>query len=490
MKLKGLKVLPFLFLAVDAHAAATGLNRNYQLLWPEGEIPYYFVNDGVSSEVAASMETTVNAATATWNSAGNQNQIFKFTRINASEKGDQDAYVEIRLTNPSIATECGAVVSPLGYPGKGQHSTFTLPSACPNAALHELGHVLGLVHEHQRKDANLVYNICNHRRVNDSPECPDTLSSDDRIFIYGLGGLGGWDDSTFPRNGYYITEQYDPFSVMHYSLRNNLKDELEDLVYPEAPPAGVIHTSIPVNGVYYTTIDFSRDPSVQNNLYDLAAHFGFSTPEGFYNGLRNWQTQLSPLDVQGIQELYAKDQADLHFTVAKTCFSHAGGDASCTRAGEFKQKLTVKNFGAWSANDVTITTEMNDAQIDFNSLVATSDQNANCLSDPSRDEYVCSIGTLTPGAEVVIDVTGLLINPDLKINMPSTLTSSSQQNKHLLDSSQKTTGLISVGGKPSCGCSCNTAATTAGTDPTLPAAALVSLIALYRRRGRTDITSH
>lgn len=485
MKLKGLKAVPFLFLAVDAQAAATGLDRSYQLLWPEGNIPYYFVNDGVSANVAASMETTVNAAAATWNSAASPNQIFRFTRINASEKGNHDAYLEIKLTNPSDITECGAVVSPLGYPGQGKYSTFTLPSACPNAALHELGHVLGLVHEHQRKDANLVYNICNHRRVNDSPDCPDALAYDDRVFIYGLAGIGGWDESVFPRDGYYITEQYDPFSVMHYSLRNNLKDQLKDLVAPEVPPAGVIHTSIPTDGVYYTTIDFSRNTGVQNNLYDLAVRFGFNTPEGLYEGLKNWQSQLSPLDIQGIQELYAKDQVDLHFSVAKICFSHAGGDANCTRAGEFKQKLTVKNLGAWPATDVTITTEMDDTQIEFNSLVASSTQDADCLSDPSRDEYVCSLGTLEPGAEVIIDVSGLLENPDAKISLPSTLTSSSLQNKHLLDSNQKANGSISVGGKPSCGCSCNTNTATAGTDPTLPAAALVSLVALYRRRGRT-----
>lgn len=479
MKLKGLKAVPFLFLAVDAHAAATGLDRSYQLLWPEGNIPYYFVNNGVPADVAASMETTVNAAAATWNSAGSPNQIFRFTRINTNDKDNHDAYLEIRLTNPSSVTECGAEVKPLGYPGKGKSSTFTLPSACPNAALHELGHVLGLAHEHQRKDANLVQNICNHRRVNDSPECPDRLSWDDSVFI------AGFKLSVSPQDGYYITQQYDPFSVMHYSLRSNIKEELKDLVSPELPPAGVIYTGIPADGVYYTIIDFSRDPNVQNNLYSLADRYG-TTPAGLYANLKNWQSQLSPLDIQAIRELYAKDQVDLHFSVAKTCFSHAGGDANCTRAGEFKQKLTVKNLGAWPATDVTITTEMDDTQVKFNSLVASSAQDADCLSDPSRDEYVCSLGTLEPGAEIIIDVSGLLENPDAKISLPSTLTSSSLQNKHLLDSNQKANGSISVGGKPSCGCSCNTNTTTAGTDPTLPAAALVSLVALYRRRGRTS----
>jgi hypothetical protein len=100
-------------------------------IWPQGRIPYRMSANFVEASAAT-------VAVQRWNSVANQ------TGVEFVPHGQEAAYIEFVSDQPT----CHAAV---GYHGGRQ--IVNLGGSCGEiAAIHELGHSIGLIHEHQRPD--------------------------------------------------------------------------------------------------------------------------------------------------------------------------------------------------------------------------------------------------------------------------------------------------------------------------------------------------
>jgi hypothetical protein len=101
--------------------------------WPGGIVPVLFAED-----IAASQQAHVLAACAAW-SAG--------TGVRCVARTTEPTYVEVRTSEK----ECSSHV---GRRRSGLPTVVSLGPDCwsPRTLQHELGHALGLIHEHQRAD--------------------------------------------------------------------------------------------------------------------------------------------------------------------------------------------------------------------------------------------------------------------------------------------------------------------------------------------------
>lgn len=103
------------------------------LLWPEGKIPYV-----VDSGIPADQQENIAAAAAAWNSK---------TVITWSPRQAERHFVRFQPAPPG---PCHAHV---GRSGRGEQGILIPPSGCDvNSLVHEMGHAVGLYHEHERED--------------------------------------------------------------------------------------------------------------------------------------------------------------------------------------------------------------------------------------------------------------------------------------------------------------------------------------------------
>lgn len=212
-----------LSLMASSVQAGLGIGPNSGRRWPGGVIPYTFA-PGLDATTASTIR---NAMTEWEQRTGGA--------VRFVPRQNQMDYVEIQYADPQ--TPCLNTSPQIGRNG-GRQPLFTgrpLSKAClipTYLALHELGHVIGLIHEHQRQESRQVIAVHldrvqvpsgKDRRVAESqftviPEHMPTPSNWDPTYY------GGYDLQLDARGNVVA------LSIMHYSSRTNSRDPLNPIL--------------------------------------------------------------------------------------------------------------------------------------------------------------------------------------------------------------------------------------------------------------------
>ncbi|CBL45104.1 Hypothetical protein HDN1F_15210 [gamma proteobacterium HdN1] len=412
--------------SASVFALSMDANRNKQILWPEGSVPYLITKDkDLSAEDEARMRPIVLQRIADWNNVGDNGKYLNLFPISQEQTVEYPTYLAIDLRPKSNLTDCGAVSQHVnknggaenasGYPGIDSFARIALPASCPGAITHEIGHVIGFKHEQTRKDSNIVLNFCNYRISN-----PD--SADCRYKSATANGSAQtlWANESAPKPSFYLSD-YDPFSIMHYSLQNNLKKELIGKIDPST-------------GYYYTTIDFNSDPKKENNVQSLANRFAGGSIGDLYAQLLNRSTVFSAGDVSSVRKAYAKNTSDVHVSFVRTCFNKDKpeqiGECDTKR---FRATATVSNFGAYPAKDVKLRITHEGKNLEPDSFVVSGER---CTME-SAQVALCDFGTVNPNSSgSKVAVTGVVADVKVAAVVSANVSSSTPQNAQLLDEKQ------------------------------------------------------
>lgn len=414
-----------LMLASSISHALTIDNTQRQVPWPNGQIPF-LIDD--RADGTAALEANLRNAIAEWNAVGASGNLFQFFEITPAQVAQYPEHLDISLLNNNVWTECGAKVSSArgnaagvgkssGFPGTGIRSTMYLyAQGCgPRTPAHELGHVLGFLHEHQRPDGNVVIYPCNHAAANDGTtdeECSNTVVDLWALNIKSFSAMR-------------VLNQYDPLSVMHYSLQNNLDPDLKGLTNP-------------ATGHYYTTLDFNTDAKKDNTAEDIAARYGMSNVSQLYAQMETPPQLLSSGDRSASRALYAKNSTDVHVSLSKTCFTKSTPSDACPNVGDFKVALSVKNYGAWPATNVALTLGL-DPNLIPASLQLDSDEN--CNINIGTLQMNCELATVAPNGAIDIVLSGKVSDPGKASTLVANVTPPATQNSLLLDDKQYTSSV-------------------------------------------------
>jgi hypothetical protein len=115
--------------------------------WPDGRIPYVMI--GFTGEEMAE----IWRAMLTWESVSGDK--IKFINLSYADKNDDTRTLFIYKNNFSK----DSIAFGLGYFSNKQNVMFIGEPQKQRSILHELGHVIGLHHEHQRPDRDLYITI-------------------------------------------------------------------------------------------------------------------------------------------------------------------------------------------------------------------------------------------------------------------------------------------------------------------------------------------
>ncbi len=151
-------------------------NTVYGRTWPNGIVPYQF-----SEDLSAASEAKVRSAVAHWNE-NSSILLVERTTLNA---GDYPNYLKF-----ITASQCASWV---GFQGTGSQDVYVGDNCTTGSMIHEIGHGLGLLHEHTRPDRDAYVSIQWGNIVDGKEHNFDVLS-----------------------DGAVVLGDYDYGSIMHY----------------------------------------------------------------------------------------------------------------------------------------------------------------------------------------------------------------------------------------------------------------------------------
>ena len=175
--------------------------NSYQLVWNKGTIlRYYFMEDSEHWEGSEEDMDIVRQAFDIWKELGIDLQ---FREVHSD--GDENV---IRISMRSDESNWSYIGRELAHSSISEHeSTMNLrPGFHLDSALHEIGHALGLQHEHQHPDSGIEWNIPEleqwaHRQSGWSPEDVEIEILDTSV-RFSTAQASSWD----------------PDSIMHYNF--------------------------------------------------------------------------------------------------------------------------------------------------------------------------------------------------------------------------------------------------------------------------------
>jgi hypothetical protein len=129
------------FFSSDRRVQGLG-NTVYGRTWPNGIAPYQFAAD-----LSAASEAKVRNAIAHWN----ENSSILLVERTASNASDYPNYLSF-----ITATQCASWV---GFQGTGGQDVYVGDNCTTGSMIHEIGHGLGLLHEHTRPDRDAYVSI-------------------------------------------------------------------------------------------------------------------------------------------------------------------------------------------------------------------------------------------------------------------------------------------------------------------------------------------
>ncbi|KAF9698815.1 hypothetical protein EKO04_003336 [Ascochyta lentis] len=168
-----------------------------QSLWPAGRIEYKWESEDAKGMGRLEAWTE---ATKRWT------DMLPFLKFNENEPGEsmEDDIVTLVPTEGQ-----GSCYSPIGRSQNSRHNQIMLDNDCGGAGTytHELGHTLGLYHEHTRPDRDdyVIINCDNVMQSSDGPnDCSENCSGNGCNFARLADDKAKW------------SGPYDSLSIMHY----------------------------------------------------------------------------------------------------------------------------------------------------------------------------------------------------------------------------------------------------------------------------------
>jgi hypothetical protein len=134
----------------DGSQAASGIPVYYAKKWPRGVVPVAF-----DSTIPLSYRNAFNSACAVWS---------QYAGVKCISRTTQADYLYVTDDASGCYTNLGAYSGPV--PSASQRRVFNFSASwcwAQDKLLHEIGHVLGLMHEHQRpdRDTYVTLNLAN-----------------------------------------------------------------------------------------------------------------------------------------------------------------------------------------------------------------------------------------------------------------------------------------------------------------------------------------
>lgn len=197
MKVISVAIIAALAVTMIGSTSANAANKMKSTkVWPDGVIVYKFAENVTNSEKEAFIE-----ACKTW--------AVKTGAISCTEaKPDDSTYVNVR-----VSTRIGEAVPGIGAGGPRKFQMTRYLFTQKNSMVHELGHVIGLSHEHQRSDRDAWINI-NRRYLRESGYRSQVLE------IHNTDNL----------------TEYDYCSAMHYRSTTKMRQRHIDRGYRSIVP--------------------------------------------------------------------------------------------------------------------------------------------------------------------------------------------------------------------------------------------------------------
>ncbi len=159
-------------------------NSTYGRVWPNGIVPYR-----LSTSLSDSAKSKVREAVDHWNSFKAVTLVER-TSANASAYPD---YIDFVYEN-----RCASWI---GYQGNGAQSIYTGDKCSTGTLIHEIGHALGLLHEHTRSDRDQYVNIHWDRIEEDMEVNFEIMDGSVLLGEYDYGSIMHYGEYFFSRNG-------------------------------------------------------------------------------------------------------------------------------------------------------------------------------------------------------------------------------------------------------------------------------------------------
>lgn len=169
----------------DTHRLTKGLsNSSYGRVWPNGVVPYRLNNN-----LSDSARQKVRDAIAHWNS---------FEAVTLIERNSANASAYPDYIDFVYEDRCASWI---GYQGDGAQSIYTGDKCSTGTMIHEIGHALGLLHEHTRSDRDQYVQIHWDRIMDDMDVNFEVMDGSILLGDYDYNSIMHYGEYFFSRNG-------------------------------------------------------------------------------------------------------------------------------------------------------------------------------------------------------------------------------------------------------------------------------------------------